>query len=201
MEEARAHFEAGLPIARELSHRQLEGAFCVDLGALLLEQGRMETARDYFEAALVVARELRNRRSECFALVDLADLSREQGRMEEARGNCEAALAIARELGNRHLEGVALAGLGKQHLDQDRLEMARDALTSGEAALREVSAPAELAKLLITRAELECRIGDTATAAATLSEVEGLAEEVGTTAHSKLGRKIAQLREGVMREA
>jgi tetratricopeptide (TPR) repeat protein len=201
MEEARAHFEAGLPIARELRHRHLEGAFCVDLGALLLEQGRMETAKDYFEMALVIARELRNRRSECFALIDLADLSRQQGRMVKALGNSEAALAIARELGNRHLEGVALDGLGKQHLDQDRLEMARDALTSGEAALREVSAPAELANLLITRAELECRIGDAATAATTLSEAEVLAKAVGASADSGLGCKIAKLREGILLEA
>jgi hypothetical protein len=92
---------------------------------------------------------------------------------------------------------TVLAGLGKQHLKQDRVEKAREVLANAESILREASATIDLAKLLLTRAELECRMGDTAAAAATLGEAEAIAEKVGANAQSELGRKIAKLREGI----
>ena len=62
MDEARAHYDAALTVAREVGDRRREGIVLCNLGILHREQGRMDEARAHYDAALAVAREVGDRR-------------------------------------------------------------------------------------------------------------------------------------------
>jgi hypothetical protein len=99
------------------------------------------------------------------------------------------------EVSERAGEGIIHARLGKLHRAAGREKEALDALTRGESILRLVADRVELGKLLSTRALMECKAGDHSQAAATLSEAEALARQVGAGPGSELGRMLSAVGE------
>ncbi len=98
--------------------------------------------------------------------------------MNDAARCLEEALVVVRDIGNRQLEGGVLASVGDLFLAQSRLSEASEAIAKGEALLREVGDPLELAKLLCTRGAVEISGGDLASARRTLEQTKSLAASV-----------------------
>ncbi len=123
--ESRAHLEAALAIAREVSDRHLEAQLLGDLGGMQVSQDHMEAGSVYLEMALEAARAVGDRHLECNTLNTLSVTRRGQGRMAEARSSSELALEVARSAGYRRLEGIVLSNLGLVFQDQGHTEEAR----------------------------------------------------------------------------
>jgi tetratricopeptide (TPR) repeat protein len=199
--EARSYFEAALEVHREVGNRPTEGVILGDLGNVYLDLGLIEPARSTLEAALGISREVGDKRSEGIHLTHLGNVLFEAGRIEEALALEETALALNRQVGHRRFEGITLGYLSLIHLAQGRTDAARSALAAGEAILREMADPLELARLLCARALVESTAGEFGTAGATLGEVEVLAERCGIRPDSELHRRIARVREAVQAHA
>jgi tetratricopeptide (TPR) repeat protein len=104
--------EQALAIARDLGHRQSEGAALGNLGLCYRELGDYPKAIDLIEQALAIARDLGHRESEGAALTNLGGCYLQLGDYPKAIDLTEQALAIARDLGDRQGEGIALGNLG-----------------------------------------------------------------------------------------
>jgi predicted ATPase/tetratricopeptide (TPR) repeat protein len=125
MEEARAHSETALAIAREVLDRKTEARVLLDLGGMKASQGRMEEASADLEMAIEIAGAIFDQPTACHALNTLSVVRRGQGRMEKATACSEEALQIARQIGNARLEGTILGNLGLILQDQGRTGDAR----------------------------------------------------------------------------
>jgi tetratricopeptide (TPR) repeat protein len=132
MEEARAHSEAALAMAREATDRKTEALALLDLGGMRASRGRMEAAATDLEMAIEIAQEVDDPSTTCVAFSTLGVVRRGQGRLDEAAACAEEALRLARNTGNVQMEGTILTNLGLILQDQGRTEEAR---THYEAAL------------------------------------------------------------------
>lgn len=99
VENARAHYEQALMLAREAESLWHEGKALQCLARLHRDQGRADLARSFFEHALFNARKMGNRGDESSILTDFALLYEQQGHPREATVLKEQALAIARDMG------------------------------------------------------------------------------------------------------
>jgi predicted ATPase len=138
LEEARAHLEAALPIAREIHDRHLEALVLGNLGGMHVTQGRLEEGSVYAEMAIEVARAVGDRQMECSALDSLSSAHRGLGRMAEAEASAERALELARLTGSRRLEASLLSNLGTVLHHRGRIEEARANYEAALAINREV---------------------------------------------------------------
>jgi serine/threonine protein kinase/predicted ATPase/Tfp pilus assembly protein PilF len=125
VEEALAHLEGAVAIAREVHDRQLETQALGNLGGTYVSQGQMEEGCVHLEMALDCARSIGDQHMECYTLNTLGILCRGQGRMVDARTYSALALEVARLAGDRRLEGMALSNLGMILQEQGRTEEAR----------------------------------------------------------------------------
>jgi tetratricopeptide (TPR) repeat protein len=138
IEEARAHLETALALARELGDQRLVARVLGNLGGVHFSQGRVEEAILSTEEALAAARAIGDRRLEGSHLGNLSVMRRDQGRMEEAVAAGELALAIARSAGDRRGEGTTLGNLGLLQHDLGRTAEARTQYEAALAIHREV---------------------------------------------------------------
>ena len=193
MEEARAHLRGGAGHPPRGGRPALSRASSsATWASCTSEQGRMEEARAHYEAALAhPPRGGRSAPPKGIVLSDLGPCTAIKAGWRRHVPITTAALAIHREMGDRRNEGIVLGRLGDLHRRQGRSEESRDAIERAEAMLREVGDPIELATVLCTRAELERRTGDVATALAALAEAQQLAERAGAGPQSELGRLLA----------
>ena len=122
---ARAHFQAGLALARSADHRHCEARLRVAMATQRSTQGHHREALDDLNHALNLASELDDRSLRCLVVNALGALSENQSQLEEARAYYETALALARELGDRRLEGGLLGNLGMLHAEHGRVDEAR----------------------------------------------------------------------------
>jgi predicted ATPase len=199
-EEARGHHERALELHREVGARQSESFTLLNLGSLCEDVSQLEPALAYYEAALQIARDLGDQTLEGRALSHLAHVHLAQGRLQQAEEDYEAALLLLRAQGNARHEAVTLGNLGRLYAEQGLWSQARAHLDEGERLLRGATAPAQLGKLLVARAEVEHRAGDTARAQALLAEAEQIAAELGTRPTAELGRDLARARRELRRE-
>jgi tetratricopeptide (TPR) repeat protein len=197
LEQARAHHEAALAIHREVGSRVVEAYALANIGIIDGAQGRREDARVHLEQSLTIDREVSNREHEGVTLVNLGDLELAESRYDRAEDHLKEALQINRATGNRLYQGVALAALGELRRRHRRIAEAVEMLQEGEALLRDVDNPLELAYLLCVKARTALDAGDRAIARAALGECEDIAGRIAATSESKLGREIDASREAL----
>ena len=135
---ARAHFDAGLTLARTAGHRHCEARLLVAIAAQRSTQGHHRDAFDDLTRALALASELDDRSLRCLVVNALGTLSENQSQLEEARGYYETALNLARELGDRRLEGGLLGNLGMLHAEHGRVDEARSHYEMGLGLAQQV---------------------------------------------------------------
>jgi len=111
-EEARAHLERSLLLARASDLRQQEADSLDTLGFVCYYQGNYSESNVCCEQALCIHRQLGVRRGEAMSLQVLGLVWFDKGNLDEARVCWEQRLDIAREIGDQHCEGDTLLGLG-----------------------------------------------------------------------------------------
>jgi predicted ATPase/class 3 adenylate cyclase/Tfp pilus assembly protein PilF len=197
VDQAQAHHEAALSIHREVGSRVIEAYALANIGMLQSERGRREEARARLEQALAIDREVSNRIHEGVVLVDLGTLDLAEGRVADARVRLDQALQITRATGNRLYQGAALRVLGEIAQLQEGSATALAILKEGEALLREIDNPFQLAGLLCVKARAALGAGERDSARNALAEVTDIARRLAATADSSLMREIDALRGAV----
>ncbi len=194
VEQARAHYEAALRIHREVGSRIVEAVALANLGGVSSQLGRLDEAHDYKMQSLHISREIGNPVQEGVALSGIASVELRQARWAMAQQHAEQALVIHRATFNRRYEGVTLACLAEAYACQGMLPEAIAAFAQGEAVLRAIEDPVELANLLCARGRANVAAGDIGQARLALAEVEQIAARIDATPDSGLGRELALLR-------
>jgi predicted ATPase/class 3 adenylate cyclase/Tfp pilus assembly protein PilF len=115
---ARAYYQDGLSLFRELGDRGGIAYTLNSLGMVLLDQGEYARAYRSFTESLALFRELHDKRGIARALNNLGLLARDQGDYGQARRFYEGGLALFRELGDRYAAALALGNLGEVALHQ-----------------------------------------------------------------------------------
>ena len=192
--QAQTHYEAALAIHREVGSRVVEGVTLANLGNVHRHFGRMGDAHAFHELALAISREMANRWHEGVVLTGLGAVEVLQGRWALAWQHFDEALVVNRATGNRSYEGMTLGCLGELLTRQGLLPDALDALRQGEALLRDVDNPIELANLLCIRGRAGVAAGELDLARNALVEAQTIANKLGATADSGLERELAELR-------
>src|SRR5688572_21226464 len=149
MEEALAHLEQSLAIAREVKDRKQEGIVLRHLNSIHVRQNRTVEAREYGEQALAIARELKDRAEEGRSLAELGNYYASLGRHEKSIEYSKQALDIAREVKDRSDELIALANIGNQLLAFSRKEEAIPYLEQALAIARELNLQSQEGEILV----------------------------------------------------
>ncbi|MHC4470440.1 MAG: serine/threonine-protein kinase [Planctomycetota bacterium] len=125
-DEAMAHLDAAMALARADGDSLEECRLGGGIGTVHLARSRYEEARLEFEKQLELAREMGDRRMEATAMGNLARLSMMTDRSEEAEDRLETVRGIFRRVGDRRKESVAVVNLGALHQSLGRYEKARE---------------------------------------------------------------------------
>ena len=99
-----------------------------------------------------------------------------------------------RAAGNRVCIGNALASIGELHVLQARPREALEVLREGEAVLREIGNPLELAGLLCVKGRAAIAAGEPKVARGALEEAEAIAGRLAATPNASLAQDIKALR-------
>jgi predicted ATPase/class 3 adenylate cyclase/Tfp pilus assembly protein PilF len=193
LDEAHAAYDEALRIHRKTGSLLQEAITLCNLGVLVAQRGDPGGAAAHYRDALTIHRETGNRRGEGVVLGQIGQLRQAAGEFDLARQHYDAALRIHREVGNRRFEGGVLGDLGALLADQGDSEAGMHALCEGEAALREVDDPLDLAKLLCAKGKAALSGGDVPAARAALDEARAIGERLGVEANSDLGRQVSAL--------
>ncbi|HEY5340794.1 MAG TPA: hypothetical protein VIK27_07190, partial [Candidatus Aquilonibacter sp.] len=110
-DEAEAHLQAGLEIAREAGRPEVIAAMLQPLGLAALGRGDRFAARESLEEALALARGQNDKRELAAALNQVAQVDRVDGRTAEAAARFEEALSLAREIDDVTIVAVTLLNL------------------------------------------------------------------------------------------
>ena len=109
---ARALYEEGLAISRELGDKQGTAGSLHNLGTVAKEQGDYSRARALCEEALGINREIGNRAWEANNLILLGNAAQAQGDYAGARALYEESLTVRREFGDKWGIANSLNSLG-----------------------------------------------------------------------------------------
>jgi len=143
--------------------------------------------------ALAIDREVNNRIHEGVVLTNLGSLQLSLGDHAAALEYGQAALQRHRETRDRLYVGMTLALLGETLLAQRQTQAALAALDEGEAVLRAIDNPVELAALLCSKGKALHDAGDAPAARQVLEEVARIAQPLGPG--SRVESEMAALRE------
>jgi predicted ATPase/class 3 adenylate cyclase len=178
-QEAQAHLEGSLALARANGDPRLVARALQPLGLALLGQGNFAQARRHFEDGLELARQQGNKRELAAALNALAQLNRTQGELDQAEQRYRDVLALGRELDDPESIAIALLNLAMvsiAHGERDRSrpmlrEVASIAVTSGSKPLGQ--------SLLDVCAGLAALCSESVRAARFYGAAQGQAEQTG----------------------
>lgn len=180
LEDAGAHFDSALALARQIGDTRCEAKALCDLGYLNLRKGHLDEAHTLFERALARVPQPTDPAFTSTVKNHLATVLQAQGRMESARENFEAAAAIARQLGDRRREGRILANIGVIHFEQGRIDEGRALYEQALAMSREVGDRAWQGNMLCNLGLVHELEGKHVEARAALEEALELARQMGS---------------------
>jgi predicted ATPase len=168
---ARALWEDGLAIARELGDRQLQASMLNNLGNIAYEaEGDLKLARSLYEQSLTIQRERGKWHNTFYQLHNLGRIDEAEGDFEMARDRLEEALAIARELGDKTEVALSLQALGELAYSERDFQLARSLHEEGLAMQRGLGNKWSIPWSLGTLGYVALRQGEYDRAAALLSE-------------------------------
>jgi tetratricopeptide (TPR) repeat protein len=125
IDQARAHYDAALPLYRLERDRLGEANLLNSLGNLELRLGNIEQARAHYDAVLPLYHAERARLGEANLLKSLGNLELRLGNIEQARVHYDAALPLYRAERARLGEANLLKSLGDLELRLGNIEQAR----------------------------------------------------------------------------
>ncbi|MBI3997773.1 MAG: tetratricopeptide repeat protein, partial [Armatimonadetes bacterium] len=169
-EAARASFEEGLTLARELGDKRRAAAALIGLGLVAWNQGEYARARSLYEDSLVLFRELEDRRGIAVALNNLGIVARALGDYAAARAFLQESLKIRRQSGDRLGASSTLHNLGLIAWNQGDLEASRALYQDSLAIARELGHRQGMAAALNGLGTVARTLGDAGAACAHYAE-------------------------------
>ncbi len=176
---ARALYEAGLALRREMADQPGIAASLNGLGLVASNEGDYEKAQRFHEEALEIRRETGNRYAEAIALHNLGHTARRSGDLATASARHEAALAIQRELDDPVGIAYSLWGLAEAALRVDRVDEAASLLDDALARFRSAGDGLGVACALHGLGRVAAARGELRQAAEQYAEALSLRQELG----------------------
>lgn len=177
---ARALFEEGLAVARELGDKRQIAVTLLGLGRLVaLRQGDYAVGHRLFDEGLTIARELGDRRSEGSAIHCLAALARLEGDQERAVALYTQSLSLYRELGDKQSVAMEQLNLGFMTYHQGDTAAAARLFAESLRSSRERGDKYAMPPNLVGLAGVAMKSGDPARAARLLGAAGALLESAG----------------------
>jgi predicted ATPase/DNA-binding NarL/FixJ family response regulator len=174
---ARALFEAGLALRRELDDRPGALGALSGLGAAAMQSGDDVTAEACFQEALATQEALDDKLGQAESLNSLANLAHARGDLSTARALYERSAALNRAVGYR--SDVVMHNLGVLAQAQGDLAGARRHFEDSVAIKRALGDPPGLALSLAKLGEVVASMGDLAASHRLLSESLTLQHDLG----------------------
>ena len=130
-DEAMAHAEQGLALARAAGDLATVGQIHTYVGVLAMESDRIDTALAHHHAAMAAYETAASRAGMVTVRINLAHVQATVGRMSEARDLLLQAIAECRDTGNRRMEAIAHANIGGLWVEAGAFETAYAASLEG----------------------------------------------------------------------
>jgi predicted ATPase/class 3 adenylate cyclase len=178
---ARALFEEGLTLWRELGDRQGIATALNDLGWVVSCQGDYAVARAFSQEGLVLWRELGDRQGVATSLHNLGFVATCQGEYAAARALHQESLALRQALGDKRGIAFSLAHLGRAMHKQGDYRGATALLEEALARFQEVGAKQLFAVASAFLAAVTHDQGEEGRAAVLIGQGLTLCREVGDT--------------------
>ncbi len=188
---ARAYYERGLDLARQVGDLVGEGRLIVSLGGLAIVGWDRPLGREYYERALQLFRKARAGREQAMAHCNLGDVLYKYGDLEAARLHLEHSRALAERMGSKVL-AIVLCTLSEVYA---RLQDSRAVETSqlGERLGRQMWGIEYLAFLLVHCAQTHRLTGSPASARALAVEAAAMQASLPARLADELGVELDAL--------
>ena len=125
LEQARAYFEEGAQLSRQLGNQRYLGLSLHGIGAVARGQGDFSRSRSAFEESLPLFQLLKNTEDVAWTFEHLGATALDQGEFKQATDYLQQGLALFRELDQRWPHAEALTFLGHAALQQADYTLAR----------------------------------------------------------------------------
>jgi tetratricopeptide (TPR) repeat protein len=145
--QARARYDAALPIYQEIGDRLGEANCIQRLGDVHVQLAEYPQARARYDAALPIYQEIGDRLGEANTYTKMGDLCAKQKEWSEARRWFETASPIYRDINSPHWQTYLALQLGKVYIELNQEDLAIDTLENGAALARSISGQPNLQQL------------------------------------------------------
>jgi predicted ATPase/class 3 adenylate cyclase/Tfp pilus assembly protein PilF len=176
---ARACFERGLELFRQLGDKAGMGTVFNSLGAIAQDQANYAQAQSFFEASLALRREIGEQWGIASSLNNLGLVALQQGDYERAHAFFEENLNLRRALGDKRGLALALTNLGVVALYRGDYAQAAALCTEGLAFFRELGNKRGIAAALANLGRAALYQSDYARARALQTESLTLFQQLG----------------------
>lgn len=185
-DEALRHLHRALELSDAAEDHRCKLIQTVVLGDLEIARRDSEAAQRRYEEAQALSQRHGLNTFHHYALAGLAEVALMRGELNEASAYVEQALTEVRAQRDRHNTGEWLRLRADIERQGHRHDAARRSLDESEATLREVRAPYELARALVTRVALSLDTQDLHTARRAMDEAQALLQRLELAATSPL---------------
>ena len=198
--EAEATLRQALAAARDTDEKKKE-LLLIELGRVLVRQGRRAEAQELFAKTLAFAQRARRSSVEATCHFHLGNIALHEFRLDEATAQHEAALALRRAAGQAAAVATSLSALGAVGLAQGNYPAALARYQEAQAALEAESNEAEEAFALLGTGRALARLGDFAGAAPVLKRAlqlrdgrdDSVGEAIARVALAEVHLELGQL--------
>jgi predicted ATPase/DNA-binding SARP family transcriptional activator/Tfp pilus assembly protein PilF len=178
---ARAHYERGLTLARQIEYDEGVETTMIGLGVILWELGDFQQARTHLEEAMRYSRSVRHEQALARALNNLGLVCMHQGDGKAARVHLEECLEINQRLG--HKTGIATALFNLALLAAHSGDFTRARMLYQDALVidRELGNRSTMADVMNNLGAIAVSLGEFAVATTSFQEAEQIYRELGAT--------------------
>jgi tetratricopeptide (TPR) repeat protein len=173
LDEALAHYQAGLTIAQEVGDACLAAQALNRIGYVHFQRGALDEALAQFRACLDMVRQIGDKSGEADSHHLIGMIHQRRGELDEALAHYQASLDIRKEAVNQRMEAVTRHNMGRIYLDRGEQ---RQALAHYQASL-----------------DISRQIGDRMSEATILTSIGGIHEQLG-----ELDEALAQYQAGLV---
>ena len=198
--EAEATLRQALAAARDTEEKKKE-LLLIELGRVLVKQGRRAEAQELFAKTLAFAQRANRRHVEATCRFHLGNIALHEFRLEEATAHHEAALAVRRAAGAAVPLATSLSALGAVSMAQGNFPGALARYEEAHQALEAEGNEAEEAFALLGQGRALARLGDFAGAAPVLKRAlqlrdgrdDSVGEAIARVALAEVHLELGQL--------
>jgi predicted ATPase/DNA-binding CsgD family transcriptional regulator/Tfp pilus assembly protein PilF len=204
-EAAEAGYTRAMELLEALGDTRGRTMMLANLGAVAFSRGDYERSEEIQQQALDAMRDVGDEIGEANSLSNLSDVYIELGDLDTATALSLQALEITERLGIKRTSGFVRESLGRIQREKGDYVAAVDYLVDAIADLWSCGDKAKTAELLVSAADMACRLGDRSIAARFLAAAHALLRAIGLTQPQELPddyeQTLAAVRKGMEREA